>query len=72
MGAAYETEKYLVLEVSLLGSDPDECVILGKLFNFSVLICSWSKMVSTTIESLGDSRMQEMLRAWPRTPEACS
>lgn len=34
MGAAYETEKYLVLEVSLLGSDLDECVILGKLFNF--------------------------------------
>lgn len=40
MEAAYGIEKNLALEASLLGSNPDEYVILGKVFNFSVLVCS--------------------------------
>jgi len=40
MEAAYGIEKNLAVEASLLGSNPDECMILGKVFNFSVLVCS--------------------------------
>ena len=40
MEAAYGIKKNLALEASLLGSNPDECVILGKVFLFSVLVRS--------------------------------
>lgn len=56
MEAAYGIEKNLALEASLLGSNPDKCVILGKVFNFFCLGLLMSKMI-TTLEGLGDSRV---------------